>query len=290
MLSDSVVVVTGGGHGIGEAVAIELGSYGASVVVNDLGTSPEGEGQSAEPAEETVEAIRDGGGTATAHFGDVSELDYAESLVEDTLAEYGRIDGIANFAGVIRNRPIEEMTRDDWDLVIDVHLGGHFCLLKAVASHWIEQSDDSDSNRSFIGVTSGAALGGLHEMNYSAAKAGVLGLVRSASDELALHGIRVNALSPGAKSRQNSYFPGDNPEENPPPDPSHLGPVVAFLLSDRSAGVNGCTVKASGEMIGVASDPTTQRAMFREDGWTPEAVADRFYETLGEDFDLDRSG
>jgi NAD(P)-dependent dehydrogenase (short-subunit alcohol dehydrogenase family) len=204
MLSGRTVVVTGGGHGVGEAVAIELGRYGANVVVNDLGTSPEGEGSDPEPAETTAEAVREAGGEAVAHYGDASSMAYAEELISDAYDTFGRVDGVANFAGIVRNDPIAEINRDDWDAVIGVHLGSHVAQLRALVRHAEEHSLDAE--RSFIGVSSGAAVGGFGQLPYATAKAGVLGFVRSASDELRGQGIRVNALVPGAESRQNSTF------------------------------------------------------------------------------------
>lgn len=292
MLSDKVCIITGGGNGVGEGVAEVLGELGAAVVVNDLGTSPEGEGASREPAEETAETIREAGGTAMAHFGDVSSVQYTRELVADTVEEYGRVDGAANFAGIIRNRPIAEMTKDDWDAVIGVHLGGHFALLHALAAHWEDVAEDGElgSQRSFIGVTSGAALGGRQEANYSAAKAGVLGFVRACSDELGPKNIRVNALSPGAKSRQNTYFYVDrDPEEvERPPDPRKIGPVVGFLMSDHAEDINGCTIRASGDRIGLQADPEPIRTAYQNGGWTAADIADRFRESLGEGIDLDK--
>lgn len=286
MLSDKTVVVTGAGHGIGEAVAIELGRYGANVAVNDLGTSPAGEGIDSEPAETTAQAVRNAGGEAITHVGDASSMDNADDLVASAYEAFGRVDGIANFAGIVRNDPLGELSRDDWDAVIDVHLGSHFAQLRALVRHAAEH--DLDTERSFIGISSGAAVGGYGQLAYSSAKAGVLGFVRSASDELRGEGVRVNALVPGAESRQNSYFPASESENRDIPGPEHIGPTVGFLMSDEAEGVNGLTIRASGEMIGLVSDPQATRLAFREGGWTPEAVAERFHSTFGEHEKLDR--
>jgi 3-oxoacyl-[acyl-carrier protein] reductase len=286
MLSDKTVVVTGAGHGVGEAVAIELGRYGANVVANDLGTSPEGEGSDPGPARETADAVRAAGGDAIAHHGDASSMEYAESLLADAAAEFGRVDAVANFAGIVRNDPIAEIDRDDWDAVLDVHLGSHIAQLRALVRHAHEAGDHV--GRSFIGTSSGAAVGGYGHLPYATAKAGVLGFVRSASDELRGTGIRVNALVPGAESRQNSYFPASSDEDRDIPDPEYVAPVVGFLVSDAATDVNGLTIRASGEMIGLVSDPQATRVAYREGGWTPEAVADRFHQVFGEREDLDR--
>ena len=286
MLDGKTCIVTGAGHGIGEAVAIELGRYGANVVANDLGTSPEGDGSSPEPAEETAAAVRDAGGEAVAHHGDASSMEYAEELVADAYEVFGRVDGIANFAGIVRNAPITELTHDDWDAVLDVHLGSHFAQLRALVRH--ANSHERDRERSFVGVSSGAAVGGHGQLAYATAKAGVLGFVRSASDELRDEGVRVNALVPGAESRQNTHFPTSESEDRDIPAPKYVAPTVGFLLSDEATGVNGVTVRASGEMIGLVSDPQATRVAYLEGGWTPESVAARFREVFGEHENLDR--
>jgi NAD(P)-dependent dehydrogenase (short-subunit alcohol dehydrogenase family) len=136
LLEDKVCIVTGAGHGIGRATAVELGSLGVNVVVNDLGATVHGEGASGEPVEETVDAVEDAGGTAISHFGDVTDLEYTEELVEDTVAEFGRVDGVANLAGILRDSLAHKMTGDEWDTVISVHLRGHFSLLRNAAIHW----------------------------------------------------------------------------------------------------------------------------------------------------------
>ncbi|MFP9062217.1 SDR family NAD(P)-dependent oxidoreductase [Natrialbaceae archaeon A-chndr2] len=286
MLSNKTVVVTGAGHGVGEAVAIELGSYGANVVVNDLGTSPEGRGTDSEPAETTAEAVREAGGNAIVHVSDASSMEEAAELVASAYDAFDRVDGIANFAGIVRNDPISDLSREDWDAVTSVHLGSHFAQLRALVRH--AEEHPLDTERSFIGTSSGAAVGGHGQLAYATAKAGVLGFVRSASDELRGDGIRVNALVPGAESRQNSYFPASDSESRDIPGPKHIAPTVGFLMSDEAQGVNGLTIRASGEMIGLISDPQATRLAFREGGWTPEAVAERFHSTFGEYENLDR--
>ena len=202
MLSGKVCVVAGGGHGLGEAVAIELGRHGATVVVNDLGSSVHGDGAKSEPAEETIEAVQEAGGSGMAHFGDVSSLEYTEELVADTVDEYDRIDGVVNFAGILRDSISYNMSGEEWDDVIRVHLRGHFALLRNVAAHWREQAgengDGIETQRSFVSVSSRSALGNVGQANYSAAKAGVLGLTRATAKELARFNIRVNALMPTA--------------------------------------------------------------------------------------------
>ncbi|WP_251341324.1 SDR family NAD(P)-dependent oxidoreductase [Haloplanus halophilus] len=284
MLSDSVLVVTGAGRGIGRAVAIELAGAGATVVVNDLGASVEGEGANEDPARETVATIEAAGGTATAHVGDVTDPSYTASLLADAAEAHGRVDGVANFAGAADPAPIHEMSLDQWERVVDVHLRGHFCLLRSAARQWIDA--DGDRDRSFLCVSSQSALGHYAMANYTAAKAGILGLMRTAANELAEHGVRVNALFPSGTTRLSDALTDDAYRDPVPPE--QVAPMVAYLLGDAAADVTGCTFRAGGEEIGFVTDPEMSRLAYREDGWTAEAVAEQFPDvTAG--IDLDRS-
>ncbi|WP_251329711.1 SDR family NAD(P)-dependent oxidoreductase [Haloplanus pelagicus] len=285
MLSDSVLILTGAGRGIGRAVAIELAGEGATVVVNDLGTSVDGEGTAADPATETAAAIEEAGGTATAHVGDVTDPTYTESLLADTVDAHGRIDGVANFAGIVDPAPIHEMSVDQWERVLDVHLRGHFCLLKSAARQWIDT--ETDRQRSFLCVSSQSSLGHSAMANYAAAKAGILGLMRTAANELVEHGVRVNALFPSATTRISDALTDDAYRDPVPPE--RVAPMVAYLLSDAAADVTGCTLRAGGEEIGFVSDPEMSRLAYREGGWTTATVAEQFPDSITAGIDLDRS-
>lgn len=294
MLSDKVVVVAGGGRGIGEAVATELGRAGATVVVNDLGADVHGDGESVDPAESTVAAVEAAGGAGMPHFGDVSSLEYTETLVDDVIDEYGRIDGVVNFAGILRDRISYKMTGEEWDDVIRVHLRGHFALLRNIAGHWrsraAEEGGELATQRSFLGVSSRAALGNVGQVNYAAAKAGVLGLVRTAARELARYNIRANALMPTAFTRMIENIPDERrPFTRAEMPPEKVAPMVAFVMSDEATGVTGCTLRAAGDQIGLVTDPEFVRLGYSEGGWTPEGVADRFSE-ITQGIDLDKSG
>lgn len=292
MLSDKVVVVAGGGHGIGAATATELGALGATVVVNDLGTSVEGEGEAKEPASETASEIRDAGGEAIAHFGDISSLDYTETLVEDVVQEFGRVDGVVNFAGVLGDSMIHKMSGDQWDKVVRVHLRGHFALLRNVAAHWRERARETDdtlpTQRSFLAVSSRSALGNPGQANYASAKAGVLGLVRTASSELDRYNVRVNALMPRAFTRMVERVPDEHQPFGAEMAPEKVAPMVGYLMSDQAADVTGCTLYAGGDDIGLISDPEIYRWGFSDGGWTAAAIADRFQEKVARGEDLNR--
>lgn len=283
---DDVFIVTGAGSGIGRATAIELANSGARLLVNDLGVTVEGEQSEVSPAEETVTAIEEAGGTAIAHEGDVADPDYAESLVADAAAEFGRVDGIVNFAGILRNAPLLELSVEDFDTVVSVHLRGHFSLLRAAGRHWAER--DAERERSFLCVSSRAAFGRAEEGNYAAAKAGVLGLMRTAAREFADLDIRVNALLPTATTRMTNYVYGDDgPTER---DPSKVAPAVGFLLGEGAAGITGCTVRIAEDTVGLVSDPAIERTGLKDGGWDVESLEERFASEICAGEDLDRSG
>jgi 3-oxoacyl-[acyl-carrier protein] reductase len=292
MLEDKVCIVAGSGHGIGEKTAIELGRQGAKVVVNDLGADVHGEGASDEPAKTTAEAVREEGGEALAHFGDVTSLDYIEELIEDTIEEYGRLDGVVNFAGILRDSLSYKMDEDEWDTVIHVHLKGHFSLLRNAGAHWrtTAKEEGIETQRSFVGVSSRSALGNVGQLNYSAAKAGILGMVRSAASELARSNVRVNALMPVAYTRMIERIPEEHrqvdPEKYPP---EKVAPMVGYLMSDAAEGVTGCTLLAEGDTIGLVSNPKSEHRAYNPEGWTTEEIADQFKSTITQGVDLDNS-
>ncbi|GGL65946.1 SDR family oxidoreductase [Halocalculus aciditolerans] len=293
LLTSKTCIVTGAGHGIGRATAIELGSLGANVVVNDLGSDVHGEGTSQEPAEETVAAVEDAGGTAIAHFGDVTDLDYTERLIADTVDEFGRVDGVANFAGILRDALAENMTGDEWDAVINVHLRGHFSLLRNAAAHWADSAPDGgfETSRSFVALTSRSALGNVGQVNYSTAKAGILGMIRTTSTELDRYNVRVNAVMPTAYTRMIE----DIPEEKQPftredMPPERVASMIGYLLSDAADGITGSTLRVAGEQVGVVSHPELVRSGYRDGGWSAEDLADGFTDDVAEGVDLDNSG
>lgn len=298
MLSNKTCIVTGAGTGLGRAVAVEFAKAGANVVVNDLGTTLDGEGTTDEPAHETVEAIEEVGGDAIAHFGDVSSFEYTEQLVEDTLDEFGRIDGAVNFAGILRDSISYKMSPEDWDQVIRVHLRGHFSLFRNLGAHWREQAEEDGGTlnepRSFVSVSSRSALGKVGQINYSSAKAGVLGMTRTGARELDRYNVRVNALVPSAYTRMVSSIPEEKQtytRDDMPPE--NVAPIIVYLMSDEAEGVTGWTFRAGGEGVGIIKDPEIYRLGFQSGGWTAEDIAGRFWDSIAEGVDkknLTRAG
>jgi NAD(P)-dependent dehydrogenase (short-subunit alcohol dehydrogenase family) len=285
MLSDKVCIVAGGGHGLGEATAIALSELGATVVVNDLGTDLGGEGESSEPADETVAEIRDRGGEAMSHFGDIASLEYTEQLVADAVDEYGRVDAAVNFAGVLADGMSYKMSADEWDRVIRVHLRGHFALLRNLGSHWRERAREHDDGlpeqRSFVSISSlSATRGNLGQANYCAAKAGILGLTRSVARDLNRYNVRVNAIMPNAFTRMAKDVPEEHRvDEDEIPAPEDNAPIIAYLMSDHAEDVTGCTFAIDGpdgDELSLVSEGEKVRTGIRDGGWSTDALVDRF--------------
>ncbi len=280
-LDGTVQIVCGAGGGLGEETAVAMANAGATVVVNDLGVGVDGDGADAEPAEETVERITEAGGDATAHFGDVTDLAYTEELIEDTVETYGAIHGVTNYAGILRDSMVFNMSEDDWDAVVDVHLKGHFSVLKAVSAHWRERykAEGFDRERSVCCVSSGASAGNPGQANYSAAKAGILGLMRTTARELHQYDVRVNALWPTALTRMTEDLPAMAGADESTIGPQHVAPVPVFLASEDAAGVTGCTVAVMGEQLSIVSDPERERTLSASgDLWEVDEIAGRWDE------------
>jgi NAD(P)-dependent dehydrogenase (short-subunit alcohol dehydrogenase family) len=292
MLDDTVCIVCGGGGGIGEETAAALADEGATVVVNDLGVDVSGEGSDEQPAQETVDRIEDAGGEAMAHFGDVTDLEYTERLIADTVDEYGVVHAVVNFAGILRDGMLFKMDEAQWDSVIDVHLKGHFSLLRNAAAHWrqrYKESDGFERERSFICVSSGVSVGNIGQANYSAAKAGILGLMRTAALELDQYDVRVNAMWPTALTRMTEDLPGMAGVDEEDMGPQHTTGVPIFLASDEAEGITGCTLAVAGDSVSIVSDPERERSLSTDsdEGWSGDELADR-WEELTEGYETKR--
>ncbi|MGW6358080.1 SDR family NAD(P)-dependent oxidoreductase [Streptomyces sp. NPDC055092] len=270
LLEGKVALVTGSGHGIGRGHALELARHGATVIVNDLGTSVGGEGEG-KVADEVVGVITGRGGKAVSDFSDVGDEAQVDALVERAYDELGRLDIVVNNAGIVRDRAIWNMSADDFDLVMRVHVRGTWLTSRAVARRWRAESkaDNGPVYGRIINTTSGAGLlGHFGQSNYAAAKAAIVGLTQTLSLELASIGATVNAISPGGRTRISATMPGAEPALEPderdedefdPMDPSLGSPVVAWLASPEAGHVSGQVVKA------MAGNIEWLR------GWTPKA-------------------
>ncbi|MFB6091902.1 MAG: SDR family oxidoreductase [Haloquadratum sp.] len=290
-LADAVCVVAGGGNGLGEAAARELADHGARVVVNDLGCAVDGAGSDPSVPEAVAESIRDAGGEAIAHHGDVSDFEYAEALIDDAVSAYGRVDVVCNFAGILRDGISYKLSEEDWRAVIENNLTGQFAPLRAAAKHWREASEDGfDRQRSYLAVSAGAARGSLGQANYAASKAGILGMVRSVSNELARSNVRVNALVPNGYTRMTETVPEEHrPYTEAEMPPERVAPLVAYLASDEAEDITGCTLYAGGDRVGVFSDPAMHVTGVSPDGWTLDSLAEHFRDDVAADVELSRT-
>jgi len=260
LLDGKVCIVTGAGHGIGRAHALELARHGASVVVNDLGTSVTGDGADQKAADLTVELITQRGGTAVASYDDVADYDAAGRLVQQAVDAFGRLDVLVNNAGIVRDGAIWNMTEADFDAVIRVHLKGTWAPSHHAARHWRARAKAGERvTGRIINTTSGAGLvGNFGQSNYATAKAGIAGLTQTLSLELYKLGVTVNAVGPAAATRITGTMPGapavieadEVPEDEwNPMDPAVSSPLVAWLASDESQHVTGQVIRAVGEQI-----------------------------------------
>ncbi|MGW0363477.1 SDR family oxidoreductase [Streptomyces sp. NPDC002990] len=270
MCEGRVVIVTGAGRGLGRAHALAFAAQGARVVVNDLGVGLDGLPGPDGPAARVVAEIRALGGEAVAHGGDVATGEGAASLIETALSAFGRLDTLVNNAGFLRDRMLVNLGEEDWDAVVRVHLKGHFLPLRCAARWWRAQAKAGRPVAArVVNTTSGAGLlGSVGQGNYSAAKAGILGLTLVAAAEMGRYGVQVNAIAPAARTRMTEEtFAGTMaaPAEGgfDAMAPENVSPLVVWLGADASAGVTGRVFEAEGGRITVM------------EGWRPGPTADR---------------
>ncbi len=275
-----VAIVTGAGRGIGRGYAIELARHGAQVVVNDLGANVDGTGSSAEPAEQVVEEIRGFGGVAIANGDDVSDWDGAGRLVNAAIAEFGGLDVLVNNAGILRDRRLVNMTIDEWDAVIRVHLRGTFAPSRWAAGYWRDRAKAGETNDArIINATSSSGIyGNVGQTNYGAAKAGIASFTVIASKELNNYGITVNAIAPGARTRMTESLQRARGVEPPRADefdardPDNIAPIVAWLASHESSGVTGRVFNVFGGRISVAEGWHAGPLVDKKDRWGAEEL------------------
>ncbi|KPI11186.1 3-oxoacyl-(acyl-carrier-protein) reductase [Actinobacteria bacterium OK074] len=280
-LAGKVVAVTGAGRGIGRAVALGAAAAGARVVVNDYGVAVDGASPSSAVAEGVVKEIVAGGGEAVAVADDVSTMAGGQRVVDVAVEAYGRLDGVVCVAGILRERMLFNMTEEEWDPVIATHLKGTFTVFRAASVVMRRQRSGT-----LIGFTSGNHQGSVSQANYSAAKGGIISLVRSAALGLDKYGVTANAVAPVARTRMSAAVPGGLVEIGEPED---VAAVVVYLLSERARGdgVTGQVYTVAGRKLAVWGQPREVRAVYldREVGggavWTPERVAEVLPGELG---------
>ncbi len=279
LLDGKVAVVTGGGTGIGRAVSLDLAAAGAKVVVNDYGVSVDGRDPSSEPANEVVGKIRVKGGQAVASPESVATMAGGRAVVDLALREFGDLHIVVCCAGILRERMIFNMSEEEWDAVIAVHLKGHFTVMQPATRHMREKKAGS-----IITFTSTAGLeGSPGQPNYSAAKEGIVGLTRSTALAMARYGARCNAISPTADTRMTQRLPGERRGLATATPPEAIGPVATFLASDKAAHITGQIIGVRGTEVTVYSHQAPLRTATSVEAWTPERLADVWDRALGQD-------
>ena len=277
-LDGRVAVVTGGGRGIGAGVARLLAAEGAAVVVNDLGVEVDGSGADSGPASQVVEEITAAGGTAVADGGDVADLQVGERLVHTAVDKFGSLDVLVNAAGILRDRMIFNLTEQEWDEVIRVHLKGHFATTKPAAAYWREQRNP-DGHYRLINFTSVSGLfGAPGQPNYAAAKMGIVGLTYSCANALAKYGVTANAISPGAATRMTASIPSERQRTSGTPgderSPDNIAPIVAYLASTASDWLTGQVIGARGYEVQLLNKPAPIRSIASDGPWQPDRLAE----------------
>jgi NAD(P)-dependent dehydrogenase (short-subunit alcohol dehydrogenase family) len=284
-LDGRVAIVTGAGRGIGRSVARLLASEGASVVVNDLGGDVDGSGASTGPAHDVVAEIAEAGGKAVANGADISVFAAAESLVQTAIEEFGRLDILVNVAGILRDRMVFNMTEQEWDDVIRVHMKGTFNTTRFASAHWRSLRDETAQNR-IINFTSVSGLHGAPgQPNYAAAKMGIVGLTWSSANALGKYGVTVNAISPGAMTRMTASVPTERrrrarPDENEW-SPDNVAPIVAYLASERSGWITGRIIHSSGYEVSLYSNPEPVSRLIGTGPWDADALAEQLERSFG---------
>ena len=274
-LAGKNIAVTGAGNGIGRAIALACAGEGANVVVADYGVSIEGSDPSSEVADAVVAEIAAAGGTAIAVTGDVSQMEVGQRIVDTAVENWGTIDGVACVAGIVRERMLFNMSEEEFDHVVAVHLKGHFTLYKAASAVMRKQ----ETGGSLVGFTSGAFVASTAQANYSAAKGGIVSLTRSAAFALRRYGVNANCIAPAAMTRMSENVPFEIEAGGP----EAIAPLAVFLMSDASREITAQIYTCTGKRIAVWNQPAELRHMLATDGemFTVDEVAEKLPADIG---------
>lgn len=293
LLDGKVVLVTGGGRGVGRCIALEAAKQGAKVVVNDLGGDELGKGSELAPANAVAEEIKAQGGEAVADGHSVADWDSAHRIVECAIDTFGRLDGVVNNAGILRDKIFHKMEREEFESVVQVHLLGGFYVSRAAASVFRQQNGGA-----FVHMSSSSGLvGNFGQANYMAAKLGIVGLSKSIAMDMQRFNVRSNAIAPFAWTRLVGTIPETTPEEAARVaglkrlKPELIAAFPVALLSDAAADVTGQVFGTRANEIFLFSQARPLRNIHASEGWTPASVLERAIPALKPSFyPLDRSG
>ena len=249
-----VAIVTGAARGVGKENALLLAKEGARLVVNDLGGAVDGTGADATPAQEVANEIIAGGGEAVVNGDDVSSWDGAKNMIDQAIDTYGKLDILVNNAGILRDRMLVNMTEQEWDAVIQVHLKGTFAPSRHAAAYWREKSKETGEpvGGRIVNTTSTSGIyGNMGQTNYGAAKAGIAAFTIIAARELRRIGVTVNAISPSAYTRMTEGLRELSEEEIADRHPKWVAPAVVYLCSEGAEDLTGRIIQAGGGMVAV---------------------------------------
>ena len=278
LLEGKAVLVTGAGGGIGRDFALAMAAAGASVLVNDIGTSVKGEGSDAGPAQKVADEINDrfggSGARAIANTDSVAQWESANNIVKTAVEAFGRLDVVVNNAGILRDRFFFNMSVEEWRAVIDVHLNGSFYVARAAAPHFKSQESGC-----YIHMTSTSGLvGNLGQANYSAAKLGIAGLSKSIALDMAKYHVRSNCIAPFAWSRMIGSIPTETEDQKArveklkAMETAKIAPLAVFLASEEGRDVTGQIFAVRANEIFLMSQSRPLRSVHRAEGWTPETI------------------
>ena len=284
-LDGKVAVVTGAGRGIGREHALALARGGAKIVVNDLGASLAGEGTDAGPAHDVVREIQALGGEAVADGENVADFAGAKRLIDGAVSAFGRLDILVNNAGILRDRMLVNMEEHEWDAVIEVHLKGHFAPTRHASAHWRERAKAGYPVAARVINTSSPSgvFGNVGQLNYGAAKAGIVGFTLIAAQELQRYGVTVNAIAPNARTRMTEAAFG----EIPPPengfdaaDPANNSPIVVALCADEAQDITGQVFFIYGGVVNMLSGWQAGELFANDERWDPDALLQELRDRL----------
>jgi NAD(P)-dependent dehydrogenase (short-subunit alcohol dehydrogenase family) len=287
-LEGKVAVITGSGRGIGRGMALLFAQEGAKVVVVDPGVNVDGSGTDAGPADQVVDEIRSAGGEAAPCYESVATVEGGEKIVQTALDAFGRLDILVNNAGILRDRMIFNMSEEEWDAVIAVHLKGHFCCTRPASIVFRQQRYGRLIN--FASVSGLVGIAG--QANYGAAKSGIAGFTRVVARDLGRYGVTCNAISPGAATRMTATVPdqaramrervatGGGRQTAAPPtaptgrEPEMVAPMAAYLASDDAWNINGYVFAVAGGSVSVLNHPQATRTLWKPAMWTLDELSD----------------
>lgn len=283
-LKGKVAVVTGAGRGIGRSESLLLAAEGAKVVVNDLGGAPDGSGAATSPADDVVKEIKKKGGEAVANYDSVATTEGGERIIKTAIDKFGRLDILVNNAGILRDRMIFNMSPEEWDLVMKVHLYGHFNCTKPACVIFRQQR----SGR-IINTASESGLGNMGQANYSSAKEGIIGFTRTVARDMGKYGVTVNAIRPRAATRltitpelqaameraraTGTKMPVEAGVDISKLDPDAIAPIVVYLATDEAANINGCTFLVAAGQVSLYTEPVAAKTIYKDGFWTVDDLA-----------------